>query len=139
MKSLLRLGCRIKIIDKYCRIVQNVSWNLPSKFSKALSQKCLTKSAIMWKLYENFHIFHFLKKNSFRFKLGKPKTRTYSKLWQKIGYGKTSLHINHHNSIYFIHYDCGLPLRTRNFSLSQCFKMPDLVRQSGSLWSVAVL
>ena len=26
-----------------------------------------------------------------------------------------SHHINHHNSIYFIHYDCGLPLRIRNF------------------------
>ena len=31
----------------------------------------------------------------------KPKTRTHSKLWPQIGYGKTSLHINHHNSIYF--------------------------------------
>jgi hypothetical protein len=36
-----------------------------------------------------------------RFKSGKPKTRTHSKLWQNIGYEKTSLHINHHNSIYF--------------------------------------
>ena len=41
-------------------------------------------------------------------------------------------------TIYFIN-DCGLPLRTRNFFKSQWFKMPDLVRQSESLWSVAVL
>ena len=42
-------------------------------------------------------------------------------------------------TIYFIHYDCGLPLRTRIFFKSQWFKMPDLVRQSESLWSTAVL
>ena len=54
-------------------------------------------------------------------------------------YGKAFLHINHHNSIYFIHYDYGLPLRTCNFLKSQWFKMPDLVRQSESMWSVAVL
>ena len=50
-----------------------------------------------------------------RFKWGKPKTQTLSKLWQKIGYGKTSFHNNHRNSIYFKHYDWGLSLRTRNF------------------------
>ena len=44
-------------------------------------------------------------------------------------------------TIYLIHYDFdfGLSLRTCNFFKSQGFKMPNLVRQSESLWSIAVL
>ena len=72
----------------------------------------------------------------------KPKTQTHSKLWQKIGYGKTSLHINHHNSIYLqLFHTLWLrpELRTCVFFKSQWFKMPNLVRQSESQKSVAVL
>ena len=42
-------------------------------------------------------------------------------------------------TIYYIHCDDDLPLRIRIFFKSQWIKMPDLVRQSKSLWSIAVL
>ena len=41
-----------------------------------------------------------------QFKWRKPETHIPSKLWQKIGYGKTSLHISHHNLFY--NYCCPL-------------------------------
>ena len=38
----------------------------------------------------------------YHLKWGKPKTQIPSKPWWKIGYGKTPLHINHHNLIYIL-------------------------------------
>ena len=58
-----------------------------------------------------------------QFKLRKPKSQISSKLWQKIGYGKTSLHISHH-------------ILFHSYSLSIAFLKSDIFGVSLPFWLI---
>ena len=147
LKNAYPSQCENVLTFKWNNVIWELALKLRKSFSKISSWKKLEptlRNTVMMSKLEIVPIQLLAKRWITLYKSKGQSMRPGKNIfWQqlliKVHYGKTSPHINHHNSIYFIHYDCGLPLGTHNFLKSQWFKMHNLVWQSESLWSDAVL
>ena len=86
-----------------------ISWDIHPLSKSTQNGLILVRRNIPWEVLQtmiskfqrslgwNVWVLHTMEQSCitcYHFKWGKPKTQTPSKLWQKIGYGTTSLHIN---------------------------------------------